>query len=169
MDLDETSPDSIHEVFILIKKFSPMKWAITNTNFQHVKPRYHLACVWRVAAEIYALQVLQIPPDMFDSHKQRISNSLDSVLLQLQDMDSQNVHLKGLLWPSFVIGAEAQSPAQRGIIREVFGHLWTLWCCGNVTNALKVLEKIWAQRLPEHASGRWIESVYEWGENWMFI
>lgn len=168
-DLHDRPPESIHEVFILIERFSPMKWAITSANTQHVKSRYHLACIWQAAAEIYALQVLQIPPDRHEPHEQRISNSIDSVLLQLQAMDPQDVHLKGLLWPTFVIGAEAQTVAERAIIREVFGHLWALWRCGNVTNALKLLERIWAQRATKYPSGRWIESVYEMGENWMFI
>ncbi|KAK1140837.1 hypothetical protein N8T08_009834 [Aspergillus melleus] len=92
-----------------------------------------------------------------------------SILHHLQSMDPAGVHLKGILWPAFVIGAEAQTVSQRAFVTDVFGHLWTLWRCHNVTNALKVLEKIWARRAMDGSSRRWIEYVYEWGEDWMFI
>lgn len=148
---------------------SQVTWAIASANPHHMKPRYQLARIWQAAAEIYALQVLHIPSEMCHSHERRISRSLDSIFYNLKAMDPADVHLKGLLWPAFVIGAEAQTKAQREWISEVFGPLWTLWRCHNVTNALKVLEKIWARRATEGPFRPWIEYVYEWGEDWMFI
>lgn len=165
----EMAPDSINIIFSHLRDFCPMKWAVASAELHHMKSRYQLASIWQAAVEIYALQVLPIPSETNSSNDGRTSKSLDSVLHNLTSMDPTDVHLKGILWPTFVIGAEAQTISQRGLITEVFGHLWTLWRCHNVTNALRVLEKIWACRATEGPSRRWIEYVYEWGEDWMFI
>ncbi|KAJ0425058.1 hypothetical protein BJY00DRAFT_275781 [Aspergillus carlsbadensis] len=171
----EIPPDSIVHIFSYLRNFSPIKWAISGAETHHMKARYQLACIWQAAVEIYAHQILPIPlASIFPSeskfsNKGRTSNLLDSTLHQLKSMDPADVHLKGILWPVFVIGAEAQTMSQRALIADVFGHLWTLWRCHNVTNALKVLERIWARRDVEGSSRRWIEYVYEWGQDWMFI
>ncbi|KAE8366727.1 fungal-specific transcription factor domain-containing protein [Aspergillus caelatus] len=165
----ELPPDLIDNIFSHLWSFSPMKWAVAVAETHYMKPRYQLACVWQAAVDIYALQVLPVPFESDVINGGRISNSLDAILHHLKSMDPADVHLKGILWPAFVIGAEAQTMSQRVLITDVFGHLWTLWRCHNVTNALKVLEKIWARRAMEGSSRRWIEYVYEWGEDWMFV
>lgn len=162
-------PDLIDNIFSHLRNFSPMKWAVADAEIHHMKPRYQLACVWQAAVEIYALQVLPVHFES-DVFKERgINNSLNSILHHLKSMDPADAHLKGILWPVFVIAAEARTMSQRVLITDVFGHLRTIWRCHNVTNALKVLEKIWARRDMEGSSRRWIEYVYEWGEDWMFI
>lgn len=165
----EVSPDGIDNIFFHLRNFSPMKWAVAGVEVNYMKPRYQLACVWQVAVEIYALQVLPVSFESYVINEGRIRNSLHSILHHLQSIDPADVHLKGIFWPAFVIGAEAQTMSQRVLITDVFEHLWTLWRCGNVMNAFKVLEKIWARRAMEGSSRRWIEYVYEWGEDWMFI
>ncbi|RAK74702.1 uncharacterized protein BO72DRAFT_498918 [Aspergillus fijiensis CBS 313.89] len=104
---------------------------------------------------MYALQVLPVPfeSDVFKSAG-RANKSLDSALHHLKSVDPADVHLKELLWPAFVIGPEAQTMSQRAVITDVLESLWTLWRCHNVTNALKVLEKIWARRATEGSSRR---------------
>lgn len=146
-----------------------MKWAVAGAEIHYIKPRYQFACVWQAAIEIYALQVLPVLFEIDLSNERRISISLNSILHHLKSINPTDVHLKGILWPAFVIGAEVQTMSQMVLITDVFGHLWTVWHCYNVTNALKVLEKIWARRAIEGSSRRWIEYVYEWGEDWMFI
>lgn len=162
-------PDWIGNIFSYLRNFSPMEWAVAAVEVHYMKPRYQLACIWQAAVEIYALQALPVPCESDVFNEWRIRNPLDSILHHLKSMDPADVHLKGILWPAFVIGAEAQTMSQRALITDVFGHLWTLWRSHNVTNALKVLEKIWTRRAMEGSSRRWIEYVYEWGEDWMFI
>ncbi|RAH64476.1 Zn(II)2Cys6 transcription factor [Aspergillus aculeatinus CBS 121060] len=166
----ETPPDLFAHIFSHLHNFSPMHWAVADAETHHMKPRFQLACVWHAAVEMYALQVLPVPfeNDVLKSAG-RANNSLDSALHHLKSVDPADVHLKGLLWPAFVIGAEAQTMSQRAVITDVLESLWTLWRCHNVTNALKVLEKIWARQATEGSSRRWIEYVYEWGDDWMFI
>ena len=165
----EIPRDWIDNIFSYLRNFSSMKWAVAGAEIHHMKPRYQLACIWQAAVEIYALQVLPVPFESDVFNEMRTSNSLDSILHHLKFMDPADAHLKGILWPAFVIAAEARTMSQRVLITDVFGHLWTIWRCNNVTNALKVLEKIWARRAVEGSSRRWIEYVYEWGGDWMFI
>lgn len=162
-------PGSIYNIYSHLRNFSPMKWAVAGAEIHYIKPRYQFACVWQAAIEIYALQVLPVLFEIDLSNERRISISLNSILHHLKSINPTDVHLKGILWPAFVIGAEVQTMSQMVLITDVFGHLWTVWHCYNVTNALKVLEKIWARRAIEGSSRRWIEYVYEWGEDWMFI
>lgn len=77
--------------------------------------------------------------------------------------------LRGLLWPTFVIGAEAHTPTQKSVIVESYGHSWAIWRCENVTNALRLLQRIWGLREAGGMPQRWIEYVYESGEAWMFV
>ena len=165
----EMPPDLIDNIFSHLQNFSAIKWAVACAGIHYMKPRYRLACIWQAAVEIYALQVLPVSFDSDVFNEGRISNSLDSTLHHLKSIDPADVHYKGILWPAFVIAAEARTMSQRVLITGVFQNLWALWRCHNVTNALKVLEKIWARRAMEGSSRRWIEYVYELGEDWMFI
>lgn len=131
-------------------------------------PRYHFARIWRAAVEIYASQVFNAVED-FDINMQYPTSSLDSIISSIGSMDASNAHYRGLLWPTFVIGAEAQTPAEKSIIVESYGHSWTIWRCENVTNALRLLQKIWKLREMGDMSRWWIEYVYESGEAWMFV
>lgn len=146
-----------------------MQWAVADGATHYMKPRYQLGCIWQAAVKIYALQVLPVAADSETPNEGRITHSLDSIFHHLKSMLPADVHLKGIIWPAFVIGAEAQTSSERELITDVFGRLWTLWRCQNVANALKVLERIWARRATEGSFRRWIEYVYEWGEDWMFI
>ena len=134
-----------------------MKWAVASAEIHYIKPRCQFACVWQAAVEIYALQVLPVLFEIDILNEGRISISLNSILHHLKSIDPADVHLKGILWPAFVIDAEVQTMSQRVLMTDVFGHLWTLWYCHNVTIALKVLEKIWARRAMEGSSRRGIE------------
>lgn len=165
----QSPPDLVANIFSHLQNFSPMKWAVAGAEFHYMKPRYRLACVWQAAVEMYVLQVLPVPFENHVFNERRMNNSLDSILHHLISVDPVDVHLKGILWPAFVIGAETQTMSQRALLTDVFRHLWILLRCPNVTNALNVLEKIWARRAMEESSQRWIEYVYEWGEDWIFI
>ncbi|KAJ5290253.1 uncharacterized protein N7443_010506 [Penicillium atrosanguineum] len=153
----------------LIRGFSPMNWALTTTHSCHVKSRYHLASLYQAAVEIYARQIFSMSTGQYCLTQEGPANSIDSLMLNFQAIDRQDTHFKSLIWPAFVIGAEMQTENQRAMIAEVFAHLWKLWCCPNVASAFEVLEKIWARRSAEGTPRPWIEYVYEWGEDWIFL
>jgi hypothetical protein len=164
----DQTPDLVYHICSLLRKFSPSQWATSGSKADYVMPRYHFARIWRAAVEIYASQVFNAVED-FDISMQYPTSSLDSIISSIGSMDPSNAHYRGLLWPAFVTGAEAHTPAQKSIIVKSYGHSWTIWRCENVTNALRLLQKIWKLREMGDMPRRWIEYVYESGEAWMFV
>lgn len=83
--------------------------------------------------------------------------------MHLTAIDPQDAHFKGLVWPPFVTGAEAQTTDQRTAIKAVFGHLCEVWQCQNVNSAVEVLESLWAREFSAGGRRSWIEYLYEKG------
>lgn len=96
-------------------------------------------------------------------------DSVDSTIGHMSSISTEDPFFKALVWPAFVIGAEARSEGQRKAVLEVTGHLWTAWRAGNVRNAVHVLKQIWGRGDLEGWATPWIEYLYEWGEDWMFV
>lgn len=151
-----------------LRSFSPHRWSIANSNVSHMMPRYHFACAYKEAIAIYISQVTaRWSAEQFDAVY--VKTPLDSTIQHLSSIDPEDPFFKALVWPSFVIGAEARNEGQRKAILEVTGHLWTAWRAGNVRNAVHVLKEIWVRGDRENWSTPWIEYLYEWGEDWMFV
>jgi hypothetical protein len=165
----EQATDLVYHICTLLRKFSPIQWATAGSKTDNVMPRYHFARIWRAAVEIYASQVLNAALEEFDIGLQYPSSPLDSIISSVGSMDPSNAHYRGLLWPTFVIGAEAHTPTQKSVIVESYGHSWAIWRCENVTNALRLLQRIWRLREAGGMPQRWIEYVYESGDAWMFV
>jgi hypothetical protein len=163
----EQTPDVVYHICTLLRKFSPKQWAAAGSKTDNVMPRYNFARMWRAAVGIYASQVLNAAVEGFDISPQYPTSSSDSVVSNIRSMDPSNAHYRGLLWPTFVIGAH--SPTQRSVIVESNGHSWAIWRCENVTNALRLLQRIWGLREAGGMPQRWIQYVYESGEAWMFV
>lgn len=156
-----------HITFAL-NEFSPIKWAVQSHSPSLMKPRYHLASIYKQSAAIYLHQIIaQLPEDVkIDVNSPA---SLDSTVLHIQSINPEDPHFKGLVWPAFVIGAEAKETSQRMIVARVFEHLWDIWRCQNVRNALVVLQKLWAQKDENIASASWIDEIYRSGIDWIFV
>ncbi|KAE8400322.1 fungal-specific transcription factor domain-containing protein [Aspergillus pseudonomiae] len=163
-------PDVIVHLFSQIENFSPQRWAFATPNTSYLTVRYHVACIYKAAALIYMSQALSHTSPQYYPIESHMPGSLDSIIGHFTSVGPGDTHFKGLLWPAFIIGAEAQTEHQRSAIMEVFEHLWSFWRAHNVSHALEVLQKIWQrQATPEGASQPWIEYLYEQGENWMFV
>ena len=145
-----------------------MNWAIANKSPSLMKPRFHLASAYKGAVGIYMAQVmLDLSGDV--ALVSPNNESIDALISHIQSIGYDDEHFKSLVWPAFVIGAEAGSEDQRTVIIQVFEHLWTVWRCENVKNALAVLRYLWARNDQRGYSGQWINDLYEWGMNWIFI
>lgn len=141
---------------------------MASTDASYFQPRYHLACAYKAAVQIYASRVLIGLAEQKHLSKPYFSDFIDCNIIHLTAIDPQDVHLKCLIWPAFVTGAEAQTKAQRTAILKVFGHLWDIWRSQNVHSAVEVLENIWARDSSTGAQS-WIEHLYEQGEDWLFL
>ncbi|KAJ5367284.1 fungal-specific transcription factor domain-containing protein [Penicillium brevicompactum] len=151
-----------------LQSFSPHRWSIADTKVPRMIERYHFACVYKEAIAIYVSQVTaRWTEEPFSNLYTR--DSLDSTIQHMSSISTDDPFFKALVWPAFVIGAEARNESQRKAVLEVTGHLWTAWRAGNVRNAVHVLKQIWARGDKEGWSTPWIEYLYEWGEDWMFV
>ncbi|KAJ5624759.1 hypothetical protein N7510_001068 [Penicillium lagena] len=148
--------------------FSPMKWAIASESPSLMKPRYHFASAYKEAVAIYMYQVMHELCER-NSVGIPIAVSIDSIILHIRSLCHEDAHFKCLVWPAFVIGAEARQESQRVAIIQVFEHLWTIWRCQNVKNALNVLTDLWARHDQRGYSGPWIGDIHGWGMDWIFI
>ncbi|KAJ6007849.1 hypothetical protein N7540_011825 [Penicillium herquei] len=164
------SSDFIASILLAFQEFAPMKWAIANKSPSVMKPRYHLASAYKGAVAIYMAQVMH---GYVETHAIELPHvdPLDSLIVHLLSIDFEDDHFKSLVWPSFVIGAEAKEESQRRSITQIFESLWRTWRCENVRNALKVLLYLWELRDQRKSSGhwQWINELYGWGMNWIFI
>lgn len=102
---------------------------MANTDPCNFQPRYHLSCSYKAAIEIYASHVICEPAAQQYLSRPYISGLIDFSIMHLTAIDPQDAHFKGLVWPAFVTGAEAQTTAQRTVIKAVFGHLCEFWQC----------------------------------------
>ncbi|KAF5860062.1 hypothetical protein ETB97_002088 [Aspergillus alliaceus] len=170
-DPTRSTPTLINYLFAQAESFSPQKWALSCPTFAHITPRYHVACIYKAAALIYMSQVFFHRPQQRHLLESAGVGTLDATIAHFTSINTEDTHFKGILWPAFIIGAEARTEHQRAVIREVFDHLWGFWRAQNVRHALEVLNKIWARQqiTPDGASQPWIEYLYEQGENWMFV
>lgn len=150
------------------EEFSPMKWAISNGKTCLMKSRYHLASVYKEAVAIYMSQVINL---LYESNTVGIpvTVSLDPTIGHIRSISHEDAHFKSLVWPAFVIGAEAQQESQRMAIVQVFEHLWTIWRCQNVRDALDVLKYLWSRNDQRGYAGPWIGDLYGWELNLIFI
>ncbi|KAJ5595246.1 fungal-specific transcription factor domain-containing protein [Penicillium hispanicum] len=154
-------------IFSVLEDFSPMKWAIASTSPGLMKARYHLASAYKGAVVIYMSQVVH---ELHGSHNYgSLAAPLDSIIVHLESISHTDAHFKSLVWPTFVIGAEARHTSQRMVISQVFERLWAIWRCQNVRNALNVLQDLWVRTDEKGSSGLWIDDVYRWGMDWIFV
>ena len=167
---DEQSTTLKSHIARELQGFSAHRWSIGNSNTKvpRMIERYHFACVYREAIAIYVSQVTarwagQPFPELY------AMDSVDTIIHHMSSISTEDPFFKALVWPAFVIGAEARTEGQRNAALEVTGNLWTVWRAGNVRNTVHVLKQIWARGDQEGWSTPWIEYLYEWGEDWMFV
>ncbi|KAE8377603.1 fungal-specific transcription factor domain-containing protein [Aspergillus bertholletiae] len=160
----------IAHLFSQVESFSAQKWAFATSDVSHLTVRYHVACIYKAAALIYMTQVFYHTSHQHYPVEPHMLSSLDSIIAHIYSVGPGHSHFKGLLWPVFIIGAEAQSEQQRSAIMDVLDHLWSFWRAQNVRYALEVLKKIWNRPVtPEGVSQPWIEYLYDQEECWMFV
>lgn len=84
-------------------------------------------------------------------------------------ISAQDFHVKSLVWPAFVIGAEIQAADLKMMVREIFRNIWISSCCYNVRNAIEMLEKIWARDDDEKMAKSWLNYLWSLEDSWLFL
>lgn len=124
-----------------------------------------MASAYKGAIVIYASHALSATCD----NRLLVGDIVDLTLHHLQQISPSDSHFKGILWPAFILGAEARLPEQRlwvaNALEQLFGmiHMW------NIKRGLSVLHRIWARPLPAYDRRSWLEDVYDMDEKLMLI
>ncbi|OJJ44282.1 hypothetical protein ASPZODRAFT_135084 [Penicilliopsis zonata CBS 506.65] len=133
-----------------IKAFEPIPWA---EGMQHclyladLSPRIALAAAYKAAVYLYVSRVFTsaycgigfaLPAD-----HALIANELVYHLTAIGETDP---HFKGLIWPTFIAGAECRHPSHRAIVLQRLNALYRAMSSVNVNNAAWVLSIMWQKQ-----------------------
>jgi hypothetical protein len=87
---------------------------------------------------------------------------VQEVLAHLAAVPIDHIHLKGTIWPTFVVGAQTDDPVQRAWCIERMQAVWTTnpWICpwGYIRTAVQTMQNLWAarDRDPAKEGGNWL-------------
>lgn len=82
---------------------------------------------------------------------------------------ANDFHIKSLVWPAFILGAETQDTDLRRKVQMIIGHIWVASCCYNVRTAAEMLDVIWGRSQDGCADKSWLDYVWEQDESWLFL
>lgn len=139
------------EIASRIVGFSCPQWAARHPDVSSRAMRIHLAESYKGAISIYAARSF---PAL--ASQTEFGNILDIAIPHLQSIPPEDSHFKGILWPAFVLGAEARDPKHRAIVLDIFQHLHSLLQTWAVKQATLLLQEIWES---PSSSGSWLQSV----------
>lgn len=113
--------------------------------------RVRIALAHRATACLYIL--LAVPEAA--SSPSAVDMLVREVLEHLAAVPIDHIHLKGTIWPTFVVGAQTDDPEQRAWCMERMQAVWTTnpWMCpwGYIRTAVRMMQDLWAARDREPA------------------
>ncbi|KAF4958924.1 hypothetical protein FGADI_2003 [Fusarium gaditjirri] len=153
-----------------LDNFSPRSWAYDFPDPQHHESRHHLAHAYKAAVSIYAHHIIsealgQPPLPGLD-----ISRLTSLGIAHMSQIPASDFHIKSLVWPAFVLGAEAQDLGAREKVKKIMHDIWVSSCCYNVRTARGMLKRIW-ERGHGNDDGKqsWLGFIWEQDESWLFL
>ncbi|KAI1383322.1 fungal-specific transcription factor domain-containing protein [Hypoxylon trugodes] len=164
-----SEPPSSQDVtrwFTRIQDFDTEKWAAECPLPESAQSRRSLGEAWKGAIEIYGRRALSGRCADF----QEVSDQLvQSTLSHLSQIDPNDTHFKGTVWPMFVVGGEARTDEQRQAILTAFGHLLEFSHLSMFYLALGQLKRAWSHSTPYPPGSSWIHEIWEHGEGLLLI
>ncbi|OBR13124.1 C6 finger domain protein [Colletotrichum higginsianum IMI 349063] len=153
-----------------LRSFSPTAWAMCFSDSHYHEPRSHLAHAYRSAVEVYAFHIIGTIPGENITPRLYLDEVVRSAIIHMLSIPAEDFHVKSLVWPAFIIGAEAQPTELKNMVRAIFRNIWVSSCCYNVRNAIEILEKIWARDVRDGTPMKsWLEYVWELEDSWLFL
>lgn len=147
-----------------LEKFSCSDWALHFPGKDLHDQRLHMASAYKGAIAIYASHALSEHRD----NTLVMEDIVDLTLHHLKQITPTDSHFKGILWPAFILGAEARLPEQRLWIANALEQLYDMIHMWNIKRGLSVLRGLWAR--PPHSHRRsWLEEVYDMDGKLMLI
>lgn len=141
--------------------FSCSQWADRHPDVSSKAMRTHLAESYKGAIFLYAARSF---PAL--AGRAETTAILNTAIFHLQSVPPHDSHFKGILWPAFVLGAEAKDPKHRAIVLEIFYHLHSLLQTWAVKQATLLLQEIWET---PSSSGSWLQTVRDKGLEMLLV
>lgn len=147
-----------------LERFSCSDWALHFPGKDLHDQRLHMASAYKGAIAIYASHALSEHRD----NTLVMEDIVDLTLHHLKQISPTDSHFKGILWPAFILGAEARLPEQRLWIANALEQLYDMIHMWNIKRGLSVLRRLWARPPPFHRRS-WLEEVYDMDGKLMLI
>ncbi|KAH7153633.1 fungal-specific transcription factor domain-containing protein [Dactylonectria macrodidyma] len=166
---DAERPQMARSLCDMLLRFSPSRWAKQFPDQQHRQSRFHLAHAYKAAVEVYASYIVGRLLDQPYLSRPYIRHLIEPAICHMLAIPHDDFHLKSLVWPAFVIGAETQDIESRKMLQTLFQHIWVMSCCYNARSASDMLEAIWSRSTSECADITWLDYVWNQEESWLFL
>jgi hypothetical protein len=134
--------------------------------------RVSVALAHRAAACLYTL--LAVPEAA--PFPESVDMLVQEVLSNLADVPVDHIHLKGTIWPTFVVGAQTNDLAQRAWCIERMEAVWTRnpWICpwGYIRTAVQMMQQLWEARDRAPAGpvkGNWLLEMQSMREKCLIV
>jgi hypothetical protein len=131
-----------------------------------------VALAHRAAASLYIL--LAVPeaapfPESVDVLVQEVLRNLAAVPID-------HIHLKGTVWPTFMVGAQTDDPTERTWCIERMQAVWARnpWVCpwGYIRTAVTTMQQLWAagdREPPGTGRGNWLLELKSMREKCLIV
>ncbi|KAK2027876.1 hypothetical protein LX32DRAFT_721444 [Colletotrichum zoysiae] len=101
-----------------LQTFSPLAWATDFSDSNYHESRSHLAYAYKAAVEVYAHHVIRAIPESSYLSRRYLDEAIPSAIVHMASIPAQDFHVKSLVWPAFILGAEAQTTELRNMKRD---------------------------------------------------
>ncbi|KAI0135240.1 fungal-specific transcription factor domain-containing protein [Daldinia grandis] len=156
----------IPRLFTELQQFCTMSWAKKSPQPSLTHVRRSLGEAWKGAIEIYGRRIVG---GKYPEFQEVPSDLIRTTLFHLGEIGHNDTHFKGIVWPAFVVGAEAQTDQQRQFIIKIFEHVSQLSHMLTFHVALAQLRRIWARETPYPPGSSWVHDIWERGEGLLIV
>lgn len=152
-------------LFTQLESFSCLDWAKAYPESQTVEQRNDLAHAYKVAITAYGRQLIRVPGRKLEDMESAVADAIAC----LSKIDPQDIHLKGCLWPAFVLGAEARNDVHRAAVLRILHDLYNLLHVRSIGRGILALERLWWRGSEALKETSWLEILYEEGEELLLV
>jgi hypothetical protein len=169
-DHTNISGETVSSILDGLGSFSPSFWAKDFPDPRHHESRYHLAYAYKAAVSVYASHVIEETSSRPSLRPPEALRLTELGITHMSQIPASDFHIKSLVWPAFVLGAEVQDLGAREKVKDIMHNIWVSSCCYNVRTAVGMLGRIWERGQDSDKCKRsWLRFIWEQDESWLFL
>lgn len=179
MDPNSTAEERIRpeeEALVLMRRtqaFDVHAWAKGVqgiSSHDDFESRVHVASAHKSAICLYIHRVV---PSACLLDEEGVESLVSDTITHLSCIDDNDSLNKGTAWPTFVAGAESETPERRAWAAKRLLMLWKLMLYGYLPTALETLQVVWGMNdLQPETPGSpvgWLQKLKKLGIEWMIV